>query len=749
VGDLIYSDYYLQISTALPTSNIYGFGERAYKLNLGPDGTYSLLTKDNSGTEDGTSGNNAYGYHPVYLQREKSNQFHMNLLRSSTPMDVQIKSGKTLTYKVVGGIFDFNFFVGEENDSSPETVVKQYHQYLGGWILQPFWSFGYHQCRYGYKSIEELNNVLSNFSAYSLPLDVIWSDIFYMDKYTDFTIDVHNYPPDQMRAMLAEYQKRWVPIIDAGIALNNSVHTMGLNNNVYLKDPNGTYLQGQVWPGLVNYPDFYNPNTSLFWDIGLNDLYQQVPFSGIWLDMNEVSNFVDGETGFINDRKNLLNNPPFKPAKAKEFIYSKTTRMDAVHYGGIPELYLHNTFGMVEGKATYNFLKTINDLVFILSRSTFYGSGKYTAHWTGDNYSDYNYLALSIPEILNFNFFGIPMSGADICGFGGDTTEELCSRWFQLGVLYPFVRDHSALGTKSQEPYALGPTVLQTSRINLALRYSIVRYYYSLFLQQNGTGTIFRPLFFEFPEDQALYDLSLDYTDSQFLIGKGIMAAPVLTQGVNTRSIYFPPEETWFDFVTGEIIQQSGLVANYPAPLNWTAPLFMRAGHIVPFQNVTNANRTDDLDNLYAFAIAFETTDTPDVYQAEGILAGIANFDDGNVLVKCRSDNCLYNVTAFITLKENSYDLTVSFKALGSAQNYENIGITRLDMIGEWSYAIGEKKWRRFGSYEDIEIEEEEIVREGGPSNIIRYFFATPFNVQPGSVIQVSHNFAAVETIDY
>ena len=74
---------------------------------------------------------------------------------------------------------------------------------------------------------------------------------------------------------------------------------------------------GAVWPGTTVFPDFTNPNSTIWWTNSASKYHDLVSFDGIWIDMNEPSNFVDGSTtGCTN---NPLDYPPFIPSKMIKF----------------------------------------------------------------------------------------------------------------------------------------------------------------------------------------------------------------------------------------------------------------------------------------------------------------------------------------------------------------------------------------------------------------------------------------------
>lgn len=629
-----FEDQYLQIGTQLPSNpNIYGLGEHVCPLRLTSGQTYTMWNFDTA-----TPVNlNLYGSHPFYLDLRSSGLAHGVFLRNSNGMDVSLND-QSLSYKVIGGILDFYFFLGPQ----PEAVIEQYQEVIGHPALPPYWALGFHQSRYGYPNVETLEAVVGNYSSNKLPLDTMWTDIDYMDQYKDFTLDPNNFAEDKMQQFVANLHsdgQHYVVITDPGIKNENGYkpYDDGVNAGVFIRDKNNNFFVGKVWPGNTVFPDFFHPAANQYWQDQIASFLQMVPVDGLWIDMNEISNFCNGECtndddddddddfNAFNDKRDSFqmkqmtvgfdpNNPPYAINNQGNHIAlnTKTLDMDAQHYGGVLEYNSHNLFGITEDIATSTALRNLTKKrSFILSRSTFPGSGMYAAKWTGDNHANFDDLYYSIPGMLNFQMFGIPLVGSDVCGFLGDTNEELCTRWMELGAFYPFSRNHNGKGARSQEPYTFSQQMTDTSRWILNVRYSLLPYYYTLFYfascpassTEQPASTVTRPLFFEFPDDQNTYAI-----DKQFMVGGGLLVSPVLTQGATSVTAYFP-KARWYDFFTRDLVSASG-----GEPMTLDTPLgniqvHVRGGVIIPMQEPSLTTMASRL-NPYLLLVALDSDST-------------------------------------------------------------------------------------------------------------------------------------------
>ena len=134
------------------------------------------------------------------------------------------KNGKDyLTFKIIGGVINFRFSIG---DSNVIQLIQNFQKIcIGTPAIPPFWSLGFHQSKWGYDSVDYLNEVISNYKSYGLPLDTIWSDIDYMDEFRDFTVDEDNFPLDQLKKITDEFH--YVPIVDAGVSLESDAFSIG------------------------------------------------------------------------------------------------------------------------------------------------------------------------------------------------------------------------------------------------------------------------------------------------------------------------------------------------------------------------------------------------------------------------------------------------------------------------------------------------------------------------------------------
>ncbi|KAI1787666.1 glycosyl hydrolases family 31-domain-containing protein [Ganoderma leucocontextum] len=311
-----------------------------------------------------------------------------------------------------------------------------------------------------------------------------------------------------------------------------------------------------------------------------------------------------------------LNSPPYAIHNADGFLSTHTVSTNATHANGLVELDVHNMWGLMEEKATHRALLDIHPekRPFIISRSTFPSSGKWTGHWLGDNISKWRYMYLSIQGVLQFQLYQIPFVGADTCGFQGNTDEELCNRWMQLSAFLPFYRNHNVRSALSQEPYRWD-SVANASRTAINVRYSLLPYWYTLFANASLHGSPpIRALFFEFPDEPELFEV-----DRQYLIGRDLLVTPVLTPNVSTVDGIFPGQGRviWRDWHTHEVVN-----ASISANTTLDAPL----GHGI------NVHVRDGSALLLHEQPAYTIAETRQGPAADGYAFGTAYIDDGETV---------------------------------------------------------------------------------------------------------------------
>ncbi|CAL9064469.1 unnamed protein product [Musa banksii] len=629
-GTMVFKDQYLEISTHLPkTAALYGLGENTQPggIRLRPNDPYTLYTTDISAINLNTD---LYGSHPVYMDlRNEGGEAtaHAVLLLNSNGMDV-FYTGSSLTYKVIGGVLDFFFFSGP----SPLAVVDQYTTLIGRPAPMPYWALGFHQCRWGYQNLSVVEGVVEGYRNAQIPLDVIWNDDDHMDAAKDFTLDPVNYPRPKLLEFLDRIHSRgmkYIVLIDPGIAVNSSygVFQRGMAKNVFIKYEGKPYL-AQVWPGPVYFPDYLNPDGVSWWIDEIARFHEMVPVDGLWIDMNEASNFCTGKCELPTnhscpipgsttpwvcclDCKNLTDtrwdDPPYKinASGSRAPLGFKTIATSATHYNGILEYNAHSLYGFSQAIATHKALQGLQGKrPFILSRSTFVGSGAYAAHWTGDNKGTWDDLRYSISTMLNFGLFGMPMVGSDICGFYPAPTEELCNRWIELGAFYPFSRDHANFASPRQELYQW-ESVAESARNALGLRYKLLPYLYTLNYEAHTTGApMARPVFFSFPNFTSSYGLS-----TQFLLGASVMVSPVLKKAATSVKAMFPPG-TWYSLfdMTKAVVSQDDRFVTLDAPLN-AVNAHVYQNTILPLQRGgTNSKEARTTPFTLVVAFPFGTT---------------------------------------------------------------------------------------------------------------------------------------------
>jgi alpha-glucosidase len=204
--------------------------------------------------------------------------------------------------------------------------------------------------------------------------------------------------------------------------------------------------------------------------------------------------------------------------------------------------------------------------------------------WTGDIAPSWQQLQITPGYMLNWGLMGAPYVTCDIGGFTGQTNALLLSRWYQTGVFLPIMRVHSTESATPHFPFLWPTDAADSMRDSLNLRFQLMPTINSLAYRASTEGTlIMRPLMADFYADEQARNIT-----SQWMMGSGIMAAPVQNQD-NSSSTYFPASSgLWYDFNATSTHNGGDTVQISNAGLDFI-PVYARAGTVLPLGAVVQS----------------------------------------------------------------------------------------------------------------------------------------------------------------
>ena len=307
---------------------------------------------------------------------------------------------------------------------------------------------------------------------------------------------------------------------------------------------------------------------------------------------------------------------------------------------------VHNLYGAMMTKAGAQGMASFNPdkRHLLFSRASFIGAHRDGGVWQGDNFSWWSHILLNLRELAGMNMCGFLYTGADLGGFGQNTTEDLLQRWLQLGVFTPLMRNHAALGTRDQEIYRFRNW--EQMRDTLTVRYALIPYLYSeLVKAAMKDDMLFRPLAFDYPHDKRAQRV-----EDQLMLADGCMIAPVYEQNARGRCVYLPEDMLMVRFRSAAdfdcIPMEKG--THYIDLAMNEFPLFIKKGHVIPLaktaESVAKIGENDLtllgwLAHGTAFTLYNDDGETAHIDLAQGLTLVDVQVKDGKVSAKAEGKN--------------------------------------------------------------------------------------------------------------
>ncbi len=445
------------------------------------------------------------------------------------------QSRTAATFLMEEPVLDYYFFYGPRLSD----VITQYTALTGRPALPPRWSFGFWISRNGFNTADEALEVANSFRERELPADVIHFDPQWMGMLADVPLCNFRFDAEKFGDPVTTIEK--LRQLNLHLSLWQFPYITE-DCDIYAEGKSiGAFVDGYVAgepPQKIGVIDFSNPKAVEWYQDKLRAL----------LEMGaDVIKADFGETSPLN-----------------------------VNYAGYSGAEMHNLYPLLYNQAVFEITEKVkgpgNGLIW--GRCAYAGSQRYPIHWSGDADTTWETLPCVLKGGLSLALGGFSFWSHDMGGYLGKPSPELYMRWTQLAMFCSHVRAH---GNSPREPWVFGDEALSNFRKYAGLRYRLMPYIYSEAEYASSMGLpLIRPLVLDF-DDPVVYTI-----EDQYLFGRDILVAPVLTEGATERSVYIPQGE-WVDYWTETVFTGPRWI-NSPCPAD-VMPLFIRMGAVIPMED--------------------------------------------------------------------------------------------------------------------------------------------------------------------
>ena len=508
---------------------IYGLGERFAAF------TRNGQSIDIWNEDGGTSTDQSYKNIPFYISNKGYGVFVNHTEKVS--FEVATEAVTKVEFSVPGESLDYFFFNGPDL----KDVLRRYTDLTGKPALPPAWTFGLWLSTSFTTNYDEktVMSFIDGMLDRGIPLKVFHFDCFWMKDFhwTDFLWDERVFPDPE--GMLSRMKAKGLKIcvwINPYIAQESVMFDEGMEGGYFLKRPDGSVWQWDMWQPGMAIVDFTNPEAKKWYQKKLEAL----------VDM--------GVDCFKTD-------------------FGERIPTDCVYYDKKNPEKMHNYYTYLYNEAVFEVLekKKGKDEAVLFARSATAGGQKFPVHWGGDCWSDYESMEESLRGGLSLQLSGFGFWSHDIGGFENTSTADVYKRWCAFGLLSSHSRLHGS--TSYRVPWAYDDEAVDVLRSFVRLKARLMPYLWKTALTAHNEGIpSMRAMVLSYTNDKMC-----NYLDKQYMLGDSLMVAPVFTKEGDVT--YYLPEGKWTHLLSNEK-REGGhwLRENYDF---FSLPLFARENSIV------------------------------------------------------------------------------------------------------------------------------------------------------------------------